>query len=309
MSNILNKAKDALSGNKHDTTTSHGTASHGTTGAGAYDSTTGGVIGSNAGYQPHQGTLGQKINPLVDSDNDGRNNPASHTGGYGQTQNTHGSGLTNSTTGHTTHGSGLTGGTTGHNIATTGHHTSNAGPHSSNLANKLDPRVDSDRDGRNDPTSRTGGYSQDQGYTGASTLTTGHSATGGPTSGYGSSTYGGSGITGGTAVGGSGYGTQQTSTAGSHSSNLANKLDPRVDSDRDGRNDPTSRTEGYGHDQGYTGASATTSGHSATGGPTGGYGVVTGAVVGTTGTHTTHSGTDHYNQPVHNSALLNKLGI
>ena len=76
------------------------------------------------------------------------------------------------------------------------HGSTNAGPHDSNVANKLDPRVDSDRDGR-------AGMGNTHGK---------HGATGG----LGSSNYG-------------------STNAGPHDSNLANKADPRVDSDRDGR--------------------------------------------------------------------------
>lgn len=95
------------------------------------------------------------------------------------------------------------GGALGGSSGMTGsHHTGTSGPHSSNLENKMDPRVDSDRDG-----SRNMGAA------------TGHGA------GYGSGTTG-SGYGSGTT--GSGYG---TSGAGPHSSNLGNKTDPRVDSD------------------------------------------------------------------------------
>eukprot|EP00249_Psilotum_nudum_P026041 c31392_g1_i1 orf=1-303(-) len=38
---------------------------------------------------------------------------------------------------------------------------------------------------------------------------------------------------------------------GSHSSKLANKADPMVDSDLDGRNDPSSRVGGVGNTQQY----------------------------------------------------------
>ena len=91
---------------------------------------------------------------------------------------------------------GASSGTTG-SSGLTGSHHGTSGPHSSNLENKMDPRVDSDRDG-----SRTAG-----------------------STGYGSGTTGsgyGSGATG------SGYG---SSGAGPHSSGAGNKIDPRVDSD------------------------------------------------------------------------------
>ena len=90
--------------------------------------------------------------------------------------------------------SGVTGGST------------TSGPHHSNLENKMDPRVDSDRDGS-------------RGLPGSGT-------------GYASGTTG------------SGYGTGSTN-AGPHSSNFENKMDPRVDSDRDGSRGVGSGT-GYG---------------------------------------------------------------
>lgn len=78
---------------------------------------------------------------------------------------------------------------------------------SSNLANKLDPRVDSDRDGRSDPTSRTGGYGQTQGTHGTTGL-----GSSGVTPGHNATTTGGVGGTSG------GYGNDPRSTnAGPHS--------------------------------------------------------------------------------------------
>lgn len=157
-------------------------------------------------------------------------------------------------------GSGLGSSTTG------GYGSSNttAGPHSSNLANKADPRVDSDRDG-----SRGYGSSTGTGAYGSSNTTAGpHSSnldnkadprvdsdldgsrgygssnTMGTTGGYGSSTgtHGTTGTTGGYGSNtGIGYGDNKTSstgtgstTAGPHKSDMMNKLDPRVDSDLDG---------------------------------------------------------------------------
>jgi len=113
------------------------------------------------------------------------------------------------TTHNTTTGSGLTGShnhTTGagYGSGTTtgaGYGSSNttAGPHSSNLANKVDPRVDSDRSNVN------------------------HGATG-----YSGTQTGNSGLTGNTGTTG---GISNSTNAGPHNSNLANKVDPRVDSD------------------------------------------------------------------------------
>ena len=90
-------------------------------------------------------------------------------------------------------GGALGGSSTGH----TGHHSSTTtGPHSSNLENKMDPRVDSDRDG-----------SRNLGATGAGT------------GGYGT---GSSGTTGGYAHStGTGYGSTSTKKPG-----LMDKLNP-----------------------------------------------------------------------------------
>lgn len=103
-----------------------------------------------------------------------------------------------------THGNTASG--VGYGSSTTtgaGYGSTNAGPHSSNLTNKADPRVDSDLDNR-------GAY--------GSSTTTG--------AGYGSATGAGHSTTG------AGYG---STNAGPHSSNLGNKTDPRIDSDRDNR--------------------------------------------------------------------------
>lgn len=110
--------------------------------------------------------------------------------------------------------------------------SSNHGPHSSNIGNKVDPRVDSDRDNR-----ATGGY--------------GSTTTG---TGYGSGT---TGTTGG------GYGENlHSSNHGPHSSNIGNKADPRVDSDLDNRAtggyDSGTTGAGYGSGAGY--GAGTTSG-------------------------------------------------
>ncbi|KAL2171303.1 hypothetical protein VTG60DRAFT_3190 [Thermothelomyces hinnuleus] len=157
-----------------------------------------------------------------------------------------------------------------HNTAPEGSH----GPHNSRVANAVDPRVDSDRDGRE--AGRTAGHGEygSAGYgTGSAgygtgtaegthgphnsrvanaadprvdsdldnsrTIGTGRTAGTGAT-GFGAGTTGGygSGITGGAGSGATGVtGTHgaPAGTYGSHSSRVANAADPRVDSDRDGR--------------------------------------------------------------------------
>jgi hypothetical protein len=186
---------------------------------------------------------------------------------------------------HTSHSTTTGTHTTGAHTTGTGYST-NDGPHSSNMANKADPRVDSDRDH-----SRNAGVNP---HGTATTETYGHSGTthGGLTGSTGASGMGTHSAVGNTGhTGTSTLGSHGTSTnAGPHSSNLANKVDPRVDSDLDrSRNagvNPhgTSSTETYGHSgathgTGLTGSHGT---HGTTGtGLTGSHGTH-----GTTGTHT-----------------------
>jgi len=94
------------------------------------------------------------------------------------------------------------------------------------MANKADPRVDSDRYGAAGNTSGAGGYGAGQyGNTGSSGLTGSHTT----------GTHG-SGVTGshGTHTGGTVGSGNSNTTAGPHNSDMLNKLDPRVDSDLDG---------------------------------------------------------------------------
>ena len=103
---------------------------------------------------------------------------------------------------------------------------------SSNLLNKADPRVDSDRDNRNNPASSTGGYGQTQ-------QTHGTGMTGG-TGGAGFGTTGpasthGVGATGGNLKDGSTTAEGLPSTQKSvHDNTTLNKLDPRVKVDKAG---------------------------------------------------------------------------
>ncbi|KAJ6140349.1 hypothetical protein N7471_006835 [Penicillium samsonianum] len=163
--------------------------------------------------------------------------------------------------------------------------SSNHGPHSSNLANKLDPRVDSDRDNRAAHTDVTGAG---PGTTHGSTAATGtHSSTLG------------SGTT---------HGHTTSTNAGPHSSNITNKADPRVDSDRDNRARHEGLTgAGTGAGLGSThNTPATTTHGSALGSGTGathGTSAVTGTGAGLGSTHgTTHSS----NVGPHSSKIANK---
>jgi hypothetical protein len=204
MSSIVNKIKEAINSDKHssheegtsgphntrvanaadprvdsDRDGSHttGTGNTGTYGSsGNYTHSTGGPAPNTAG--PHKTDMLNKADPRVDADRDGRGlggNVQGTTGFTGTSSHNAGTGFTSGT--HGTHAEGQT------------------GPHNSKVANTLDPRVDSDRDGN-----RT----------------------------VGGNTYGSAGNTTGFA------GTHSEGTHGPHSSQLANAADPRVDSDRDG---------------------------------------------------------------------------
>ncbi|KAI0838777.1 hypothetical protein F5Y06DRAFT_44040 [Hypoxylon sp. FL0890] len=281
MSGIVNKVKDAVTGH-HSSSTTHSSAPEGTHGPhgsrvtnaadprvdsdrdhrAAPGSTVGGTqtytSGNNYTHSgttgsatagPHQSDLANKVDPRVDSDRDGRfvGNTAGDYGGSGR--------------------EGV------------------AGPHNSRLANAADPRVDSDRDGSRTvgntygssgtagttgagytPAGTTGntfGSSTGAGY-GSTTGTHGHGTTGttgipGTTGTHGvAGTHGTTGTHGVTGTHGTTgthgvtgtHGTTGThgvagthtahsgpgpapDTAGPHKSNIANKLDPRVDSDLD----------------------------------------------------------------------------
>ncbi|KAE8453947.1 hypothetical protein EG329_007723 [Mollisiaceae sp. DMI_Dod_QoI] len=203
-------------------TGTNGYGTSGVTGNSGYTGTGNGVTRTTTTAGPHSSNLANKVDPRVDSDLDGSRNLGAATGTTGATaygSNTANTGYTGTGTGYTGtgttgHTGGLTGhhtnghtGTAGHQTGLTGHtgttggisHSTNAGPHDSNVANKLDPRVDSDLDGRGNR--------------------------------HGAATGGLMGASGSHATAGSG--TAQN-TAGPHNSDMANKLDPRVDADMDG---------------------------------------------------------------------------
>ena len=197
MSSIINKVKDAVH-SKKDSSHDEPEGTHG----------------------PHGSRVANAADPRIDSDRDGRADPHTHgglTGTHGTTgtsgvTGSHGSsGLTGTHGTHGTTGTHGSSGLTGNNYNT----STNACPHDSNVANKLDPRVDSDRDGR-------GAYGT-TGTHGSSGLTGSHGTHG--TTG----THGNAGLTG--AHTGPG---PAPNTAGPHKSDALNKIDPRVDSDRDG---------------------------------------------------------------------------
>jgi len=188
---------------------------------GEHHSTTTGTTSTTTGTHPHStGTaegvagphgsrVGNAADPRVDSDLDGSRNAGANT---------------------TTRSTGLTG--NGTNYAGSTGTTAGAGPiHSSNISNKLDPRVDSDLDG-----SRNAGFTRTSGNTaGTTTGVHGSGIHGAQTSTTG--TYPTTGTTGGLS---------SSTNAGPHDSNLANKIDPRVDSDLDGRGNRHGASTGHG---------------------------------------------------------------
>jgi len=272
MSGIVNKVKSALHSDHHSSSTTHGST------------TTSGTAEGVAG--PHSSRAANAADPRVDSDLDGSRHVGTGT-----------TGTAGGVTG--THGTGTTG--------TYGTSNTTAGPHNSNLANKADPRVDSDLDGSRNmgaATGTTGGYSNGtSGLTGTSHGTT-HNTTSsttphnsnllnkvdprvdatttgaydgthaGNTTGTHTGTHTGTGAFSGTGTTG---GLSHSTNAGPHNSNLANKADPRVDSDLDGRGNRHGATTG-------------------------------GGILGASGSHATAgSGTAQNTAGPHNSDMLNKL--
>jgi hypothetical protein len=220
----------------------------------------------------HNSRVANAADPRIDSDRDHRAAPESTIGG--------------------TH-SGTTGayGTTGTGTTQGAH-----GPHDSKIANTVDPRVDSDRDG-----SRTvGGNSGAYGTTGTTGTHTGTHT-------------------------GDAYGTTSSGTTqgahGPHDSKVANTLDPRVDSDRDGSRTVGGITSSGGSSGAYGATSKNAHGLNATHHPAGidnSFDPTThGSHSNTHGTHGTHGteGFSHSSAPgpapttagPHKSDLLNKV--
>jgi hypothetical protein len=189
-------------------------ASHSHTGTGSS------AYGSSTTSGPHSSDLSNRADPRVDSDNSRLG--SSNTSGLGSSGalGSESTGYSSSNTGLGSSGA-LGSSSTGYGSSTT------SGPHSSSLANQADPRVDSDN-------SRLG--SSNTSGLGSS------GALGSESTGYGSSNTG-LGSSGALGSSSTGYGSSST-TSGPHSSNLANKVDPRVDSDNSRLE--SSSTSGFG---------------------------------------------------------------
>ncbi|KAJ5925442.1 hypothetical protein N7454_008081 [Penicillium verhagenii] len=239
LGNAADPRVDSDLDNRGTRNTSTGFGSTGATATGAGVGAGYGSTGSNFGtgntydshkssnFGPHDSSLANSADPRVDSDLDSRGTRNTSTG-FGST-------------GATATGAGIGAGygSTGSNFGTgntyDSHKSSNFGPHDSSLANSADPRVDSDLDNRGTRNTSTGFGS------------TGATATGaGVGAGYGStgSNYG----TGNT------YDSARSTNHGPHDSNVANEVDPRVDSDRDGR--AAHHHSSSGHGAGYAAAGA-----------------------------------------------------
>jgi hypothetical protein len=216
------------------TTGAHTVGTSGTTGTTGYGSSSTGTYGSGTAEGvagPHNSRVANAADPRVDSDRDGSHHVGGTGAGYGSSNT------------HSTTGAGY--GSTGYNGASTTTGTTNAGPHNSNVLNKLDPRVD--EHATTTSAKSTGGHTGVPGTTGGLSSSTNagphdsnlankadprvDSDLDGRGNRTGASKGGVFGASGSHATAGSG--TAQN-TAGPHNSDLANKLDPRVDSDRDG---------------------------------------------------------------------------
>jgi len=231
-----NGPHDSAMANKLDPRVDSTTGQYGSTGNSTTGHSTTGGYGNTANNGPHNSSLLNKADPRVDSDNSSYGQQ-----GYGNTAgHSTGNPLTGSHQQHTAGGYGNTAGhSTGNPLSSNTHHThsANNGPHDSSMANKADPRVDSDNSS----------YGQ-QGYGNTASHSTGNPLTGSHqhnTTGHHQPSVAGQ-TTGipfnehqqthqhGTGAYDSSLPGPAPSTAGPHKSNLMNKMDPRVDADLDG---------------------------------------------------------------------------
>lgn len=161
------------------------------------------------------------------------------------------------------------------------------GTHGTHSSGTADPRIDSDRDHR---AARTGGGLHEPAYNTAGTHEASHIGTG---------THEGA-FAGGNNRG---HGGPAPNTDGPHKSDMLNKADPRIDSDRDySRNMGANpeRSADIGHN---TGSSTTGTHHSALGSSTGTHGATTGYNTRSTGATAYDAPESTYGQ--HNNRLAN----
>ena len=244
-SSTLNKADprvdsttgaSSLSGSNTGVTGTGSTTTGSTTGATGTSSTT------STGQGPHSSSLMNKLDPRVDNT----------TGDWKSSERSAESGTTGQ--GHAGRDTALAGGAgvAGYEAEKYHQGTSTAGPHDSNIGNRMDPRVDSDRDGsRTMGATGTTGSIRDESQTVGGTGTTGSTRDGTyDSTGTGSQHHYGRDAALAGGAGTAGYeaekhlhhdqsttgtsGTTNTSATGTgygpHSSALLNKLDPHVDS-------------------------------------------------------------------------------
>jgi hypothetical protein len=172
-SNMANRADPRVDsdnsrfGSSNVGSTGTSTGAYGSTGASGYDNSSSNYGSSNTTSGPHKSDLLNKADPRVDSDNSKAyglsthsNNSAAGFGTTGVTSGPHHTDTANAldpnvnqsgygnTSSHTSGGLGSSG----------AYGSSNSGPHSSNLANKADPRFDSDNDRLRGPDSARDNY-------------------------------------------------------------------------------------------------------------------------------------------------------
>ncbi len=221
------------------------------TGANAYEST------RSSNHGPHDSNIANKVDPRVDSDRSNMGSYGTHSTTTGPTTTGLGSHTTSTGLGSGTNTTGTAGATvmvtngSGMHTGLTGHHGtmgdlsshaptrsiatdpvgSTAGHHESNLANKADSRVDNDLSNEN-----AGRFNKEvhkgsiggagvipiSGNTGPTSTKTFEEAQHASTAGAGSS------------YNTTGSGLEHKKSAGPHKSDMANRLDTRVDSDLDG---------------------------------------------------------------------------
>jgi len=222
-SNIANQVDPRINSDRSTHHTTPGMT--GTTGTGAHNTTN--PFGSargvpagavHAGGVPHTSTHSATTGPTSTTAGPHKSNIANKADP--RIGSEHGS--------HVRHGTtGPSGGVSTHS-ATTGPASSTAGPHRSNMVNEVDPRIDSDRSKERGNVAGPGRFDQDvhKSSIGGAGVMHGMGGSGGPTT---TKTFEQAQHN---DVAGSSYNSKKT--VGPHQSDLANKVDPRVDSDLDG---------------------------------------------------------------------------